>query len=195
MKRSLMAAGAWAAWLAAAGCIHIAGVQVITSEEALQNQVAGVMEDLGDEVMLYESVRGVDEDGKVKTPPKMTESKLRVIAATQSRQFNADDIQSFLREGCARENNRGLLDYYETEKCKKNPEYAKFVKAIIREENRDRMIIMRRVIEVGEGLSEKDLPRVQKIFARRNRDAAEPGVWVQNDDGSWMRKPPRKKGG
>ncbi len=175
--------------LALAGCVNFGGVEVITKEEALQNQVAGVMEQLDDDVMLYESVRGVDEDGKLKDPPQITESKRRVIEAMQSRQFNADDIHSFLAEGCARENNRGLLDYFQTERCKQDAERERFVKAIIAEENHDRMVIMHRVIDEDETLTDADLPRVQRVFAAINRDAAPAGVWVQKEDGTWAQKP------
>ena len=183
------------------GCLDIR-VRVISREEALANQIRGMLESLDEEVMLYESVRGVDEEGQIKKPPKITESKQRFLEAVQSQQFNADDVQEFLASGCAGEDNLGLLAYHPKgpcDACKADPAYAQFVQAIIVEENRDRRVIMMRVVEVSEEKTEADLPEIQHVFATRNRDAAAPEVWVQQDDkvddkgglvekGEWARK-------
>ena len=175
----------------------------VTKEEALARQVMGVLRALNADVVLFESVRGMDEDGEVKEPPKVSPSAATVISAMQRREFNRDDVQFFLRQGMARERNNGLLDYYCTSLCQADPPYARFVQAIVAEENADRMVIMKRVTEVGEGLSGKSLPKVQRIFAQRNRDTAEAGVWIQQpnkkgsdgavipDSGDWTQK---KKG-
>ena len=181
------------------GCINI-GVDTITTEQALANQVMGVLQNLGEDVLLFESVRGVDENGEVKKPPEMTDGARTVIEALQRQQFNRDDVLSFLADGSAREGNNGLLRFHETERCRGEPAHAEFVQAIVAEENSDRLVIMRRVIEVTEDRSEDDLPAIQKVFAHRNREGAQPGVWIQlpnkqgpdgadvPDSGEWVQK-------
>jgi len=47
---------------------------------------------------------------------------------------------------------------------------------------------MRRVIETNEKLSEKDLPRVKKMFAALNRDKSPRGHMIQLDDGKGIKK-------
>ena len=47
---------------------------------------------------------------------------------------------------------------------------------------------MQRVIETNEKLSDKDLPRVRKMFASLNRDKARPGEMIQLESGEWVKK-------
>ena len=63
-----------------------------------------------------------------------------------------------------------------------------FVKNLVEEENADREIVMQRVIETNEKLSDKDLPRVRKMFASLNRDKARPGHMIQLENGEWVKK-------
>ena len=179
------------------GCFKIR-LFVVTEEEALANQITGLLADLDQDLAEYESVRGVDEEGAVRTPPEQTEGVQRIIAAQQRRQFNSDDIRVFLENGSAGENNRGMLEYRPTQRPREDPAYAAFVQATLAQENEDRLTLMNRVIEVNEDYSQRDLHKIQKVFAQQNRDAAEPGVWIQAPDtqddngdrvsGKWVQK-------
>ena len=178
------------------GCVTI-GIATVTEEEALAAQITGLRAPLSAELAEYESVRGVDEDGKVKEPPEQTRSIQRLIAAQQRRQFNSDDVQTFLKEGVAGENNQGLLTFRPTDRSRQDAGYTAFVQEIIRQENVDRRALMMRVIEMNEGYREEDLPKIQAVFAQQNRDAADAGIWVQEPDqesngkvvpGEWVRK-------
>ena len=180
-----------------AGCLGIR-VRVVTKEEALANQIAGVLADLDADLAEYESVRGVDDEGKVTPKPERTPEAQRVIAAQERRQFNRDDVQRFLKEGSAGESNKGLLAFHATARTQSNAAYAAFVQTVIRQENEDRLAIMRRVIELSEDYTERDLPDIQAALARQNRDAAEPDTLVQLPDtqdangrlvpGEWVKK-------
>jgi hypothetical protein len=55
----------------------------------------------------------------------------------------------------------------------------------VAEENRDREVIMRRVLSADGSLEERDAPLVRRIFYRLNSQAARPGDRVQREDGSW----------
>lgn len=178
------------------GCVAI-GIGTVTEEEALAAQITGLRAPLSAELAEYESVRGVDEDGKVREPPEQTRSTQRLIAAQQRRQFNSDDVQTFLKEGVAGENNQGLLTFRPTERSRQDAGYTAFVQEIIRQENADRRALMMRVIEMNEGYGEDDLPKIQTVFAQQNRDAADAGTWIQEPDqernggivaGKWVRK-------
>ena len=178
------------------GCVAI-GIATVTEEEALAAQITGLRAPLSAELAEYESVRGVDGDGKVKEPPEQTRSIQRLVAAQQRRQFNSDDVQTFLKEGVAGENNQGLLTFRPNERSRQDAGYAAFVQEIIRQENADRRALMMRVIEMNEGYGEEDLPKIQAVFAQQNRDAADGGTWIQEPDqesngeivaGTWVRK-------
>ena len=72
------------------------------------------------------------------------------IRAMQRQEFNQDDIQMFKVLGVAGEGNNGLLIFFETERTLKDPDFQKFSRTIISEENEDRLTILRRIVATAE---------------------------------------------
>ncbi len=134
------------------------------------------------------SVRGVDESGKIKPAVVLPPGKEKALRAAQSREFNRDDIEQFKREGCAGEGRDGMLAILPCSKTQKDQKYAKFVKEVAGEENRDRLVILSRVMETSENVSPNDLPKLQRVFAGMNRDAAKKGESIQLENGTWAVK-------
>lgn len=160
-------------------------VTIIDQRTALENQVLGTYEDIGKDMMLLASVRSIDESGKLKEVDPIPKHKKEAIRARQRTEFNKDDIENFKLIGCAGEKNDGFLAFFEIDKTRDDPKFALFVKAIIQEENDDRLMIMKRIVMISENLNENDLPDVQKIFASLNRDNARKGEKIQLEDGIW----------
>jgi len=163
-------------------------VTIVDQKTALENQILGSYEELGNEVLLLASVRSVDEEGKLKPVIEVPKGKRKALRAMQRQEFNRDDIREFKNTLCAGEGNDGLLKYFENERTLKDPDYKKFVVAILQEENEDRLTILQRIVATNENFSEKDLPKVQKISASLNRDNAQAGEKIQSDDGAWSTK-------
>jgi len=163
-------------------------VEVVDEKTLLERQILGSYDELSKELVLIASVRGVDDAGKIKPLPYIPPGKDKALRAAQAREFNRDDIDSFKKDGCVGENSEGLLSLLSCNRSKKDKTYAKFVKDLADEENHDRLIILSRVIETSENLSEKDLPKLRHVFAQMNRDAASKGELVQNEDGAWITK-------
>lgn len=161
-------------------------VTVVDQKTALENQILGSYEELGNEMLMVASVRSVDEQGKLKTVAEIPKGKKTAIRAMQRQEFNKDDIQKFKQTSCAGENNEGLLVYFENEETKQNPKYREFVQTLIKEENEDRLTILNRIVATNESFSEGDLPKVQKIYAGLNRENAKPNEKVQQEDGTWI---------
>lgn len=164
----------------------LVGVTVVDERTALENQVLGTYEELNQEVLLVASVRYIDPKGKLKPTPEVPAGKKKVIRAIQRASFNKDDIDRLKETAILGENNEGGLTLLALDKVE--PKQQPFVNNLVQEENADRDIIMRRVIETNEKLSEKDLPRVQKMFAALNRDKARVGDMIQLENGKWMKK-------
>ncbi len=160
-------------------------VTVVDQKTALENQILGSYEELGNEMMMVASVRSVDEEGKLKTVAEIPKAKKTAIRAMQRQEFNKDDIQKFKQTGCAGEGNQGLLVYFDNEETQKNPKYKEFVKTLIKEENEDRLVILNRIVATNESFSEDDLPKVQKIYAGLNRDNAKTNEKRQQENGAW----------
>ncbi|MFT4579302.1 MAG: hypothetical protein ACI8PD_002235 [Nitrospinales bacterium] len=164
-------------------------VTIVDQKTALENQILGSYEELGNEVLLLASVRSVDEEGKLKPVIEVPKGKRKALRAMQRQEFNRDDIQDFKNTSCAGEGNDGLLKYFENERTLKDSDYKRFVVAILQEENEDRLTVLQRIVATNENFSEKDLPKVQKISASLNRDNAHAGEKIQSDDGAWSIKP------
>jgi hypothetical protein len=163
-------------------------VTIVDQKTALENQILGSYEELGNEVLLLASVRSVDEEGKLKPVIEVPNSKRLALKAMQRQEFNRDDIREFKSTLCVGERNDGLLKYFENERTLKDSDYKKFVVAMIKEENEDRLTILQRIIATNENFSDKDLPKVQKISASLNRDNAHAGEKIQTVDGTWSIK-------
>jgi hypothetical protein len=173
------------------GCFEkLVGVNVtiVDQKTALENQVLGSFQEIDNDMMLLASVRSVDETGKLKAVEPVVQSKRTAIFARQRMDFNKDDVESFKAEGCAGENNVGLLDFFETKKTKNDPSYKQFVQAIIGEENEDRLTILKRVLATNEAFGEGDLEKVRRIYAGLSRDNAKKGEMIQTPEGEWVRK-------
>ncbi len=163
-------------------------VEVVDEKTLLERQILGSYDELSKDLVLIASVRGVDESGKIKPLPFIAPGKEKALRATQSREFNRDDVEAFKKDGCAGENREGLISVTPCKKAQKDKKYASLVNQIVQEENRDRLIILARVVETSENLTEKDLSKLQKVFAQMNRDAAKPGENIQLENGSWLIK-------
>ena len=172
----------------ACGKLVDVNVTVIDQKTALENQILGSYEELGNEMVLLASVRSVDENGKLKPVIKIPPAKLKAIKAMQRMEFNRDDIQKFKEMGIAGEKNDGFLSFFETEKTQKDIQFKTFSQTIIDEENEDRGTILNRVIATNIRFSPKDLPKVKKVYANLNRDNALTGEKIQLEDGTWTVK-------
>lgn len=175
-------------WLTACGKLVGVDVTVVDQKTALENQILGSYEELGNEMLLLASVRSVDEEGKLKTVAEIPPGKREAIRAMQRQEFNRDDVQDFKKKGVAGEGNIGLLVFFENQKTKQDPQFNSFAQAIIQEENDDRLTILKRTIATNEAFSDGDLPKVQKIFASLNRDSARSGEKIQQENGKWTVK-------
>ncbi len=173
-----------------AGCKNLAQVDVSVIDERtqLENQVLGAYEDISEDLVLIASVRGVGEEGEVRVPPPQSTGKKRALMAMQNREFNRDDIESFKKKGVVGENNEGFLTIVDESPLTADAKLGEFVRAKVVEENRDRLILMERVIEMTPGLSDEDLTEVKKIMAQRNRDNASTGERYQDTKGQWVSK-------
>lgn len=174
--------------LAACGKLVNVDVTVVDQKTALENQILGSYEELGDEMLLLASVRSVDGEGRLVTVAEIPPGKKEAIRAMQRQEFNRDDIQTFKQMGIAGEGNTGELKFFENEKTSGDLRFKNFVQAIIREENQDRLTILDRTIATNEAFAEGDLPKVRKIFAGLNRDGAQPGEKIQLENGDWTVK-------
>lgn len=191
MKKTYVC-GMLAAALFAAGCASSlvnVNLNVVGEQTALEKQVLGTYKSLGEDLMIYSSVRGVDESGSLKTPPTSTDSQRASCAAMRNREYNRDDIQRILAAGIAGEGIDGQL-VVRREAASETIEGLtrdQIIK-LVTEENGDRRVIVERLAATTPNLTAEQRVQVGGIFAQLNHEIAPAGAWLQNQDGSWRRK-------
>jgi len=192
MKRILLAA-----LIVIQGCtLASVNVEVMSERTALENQILGTYNALDREMLLAASVRGVDEKGQIKTPPKKSRGRKDAVEAMQILDFHSDDLRRFKDLGWIGENREGLIEVLGMKKGSIPEELKDFAEGIKQEElvsivshtNNARETIMQRVIDLNETLSDKDMPKIKEIFAGMNAEKALPGDRIEAGDGSWKVK-------
>jgi len=179
---------------ASTGCTLAAvDVNVVSQRTALENQVLGSYNALSDDVLLVASVRGVDPAGKIKTAPRKSREYQNAVMAIETQAFHEDDVDSFKRLGWVGENNLGLLTTFPMNKENAPDDLQAFAArypedeflSVVKQVNRAREEVMMRVVETHADFTEKDLPRIKRVFAKLNREKALPGEKMQKEDGVW----------
>lgn len=193
MRRLMM----FAASLLLCGCtLAQVNVEVAGERTSLEKQVLGSYNALTQQAMLSSSVRGVDPLGSVETPPEMSADGQAAMDAVQTVAFHADDISAFKRLGWVGEGNDGLLTSFAMAREGAPDDLVDFAASysveefslVVNEVNQSRTVLMNRVIQTDEDLTDADLPEVQAVFARLNAERSLPGERIQQSDGTWTEK-------
>lgn len=172
------------------GCSRLLGINlnIVGEKTSLERQVLGTYEELGTDLAVYASVRGVQPDGSLAAPTPMTESQRAVLQAINNRRYNRDDLDAILLSGAVGEGNDGLLVARENPTGPAVALKPELVAQIVDEENRDRQTIIGRLMATTPGVSEGNRGDVGWVFAGLNQDLAPTGSAIQARDGSWSVK-------
>jgi uncharacterized protein YdbL (DUF1318 family) len=168
----------------AACTIHPPEMKFTGEKTALENQILGTYNQVREDVWMVASVRAANPDSQI----TLSDEKRAVLSAIQNSAFNKDDIDEFKRDGAVGENAKGLLEIRSLPRLESDADYRKLVEKIVAEENRDRRIIMQRIMDINPAVQATGITEVEKVFAKRNRDDAQTGNWIQLPEGEWVRK-------
>jgi hypothetical protein len=160
---------------------------IVGEQTSLEKQVLGTYGALGEDLLLYSSVRGVDEEGNLQPPPPRTESQEAAFAAMRNRDYNRDDVDAMLVAGLLGEARSGMLEWRDRNAALPPGLTLDQAERVVEEENRDRAVVLERLMATVPGIDAESRGEVERIFAGLNREMAPAGAWVQADDGSWSR--------
>ena len=161
---------------ATVSCVGVKPV-VVDRHAQLENQILGQLRHLESELVLASSVRGQNDI--------FGQSPLRREAAEAAmrRAFNADDIQRFKQQQVLGEDREGRLTLLARPKTARE---SRWLRELVSQENHDRAVLMRRVVQLDPELSGQDLPLVRHVFRRLIVHTARPGERIQQPDGRWV---------
>ena len=164
-----------------------AKINVVDERTALENQILGSYQQLDSDMQLVASVRaGRAERPKIAGRPLAGERR-RAIQARRVIQFNSDDVDELKRLGCLGEANTGKLAGRDC-RAASDPAIEKRIERVVKSVNAARLTILRFIATESPDLTEKDLPRLSRAFARLRREDARSGEWIQLDSGDWRQK-------
>jgi hypothetical protein len=177
--------------LSTSGCVgKLFGVNLfaVGEKSALEQQVLGTYEQVGRDLAVYASVRGVAPDGSLKEPPPITSSQQAAIQAMNNRRYNRDDLEVILLSGAVGEGNDGLLALLDENRLARTSLGMELSRQVIAEENADRRTLIDRLMLTTPGVTETDRPEVSWIFATLNQQLAPTGSSLQTRAGEWSTK-------
>ena len=172
------------ALLPAACSVNAPEMKFTGEKTALENQILGAYNQVKEDVWMVASVRAANPDSQI----TISDEKRAVLTAIQNQEFNKDDVAEFKRDGAVGENDKGFLEIRPLARLDSDPDYRKLVEEIVAEENRDRQIVMQRIVDLNPSLQTNGVAEVENFFAKRNRENARPGEWIQAPQGEWVRK-------
>lgn len=160
-------------------------VEVVDEKTLLERQILGSYESLSEDLVLVASVRSVDKEGRLVPLPDLPEGQRAALNAMRVQEFYRDDVDRLKATGVLGEDKSGKLA---VRKAPSDPQERELTETLVQAVNEARGVIIDRILETNEHLSENDRARVESTFASIQRDAAKAGEWVQDDDGKWRRK-------
>ena len=104
-----------------------------------------------------------------------------VQALVESRKSRYPRLVAAMVAGCVGERSDGLVTAGPASACPPDLE------SLLAAENHDRTRLFTTIVAQN-GMPVADVARVQAGFARRNRERAPAGTWIQADGGDWIRK-------
>ncbi len=167
------------------GCsIKAPEVRVTGEMTALEQEVIGTYNQMKEDTWMIASTRDSEDREEVSVSPE----KRRVLEALQEQKFNKDDIDEFKMKSYVGEKNDGTLMIRDLEEFDLEPEDKEFIQELVIQENRDRKIIMNRVIQLKSSLKDSDQESILTVFAKMYQEESVRGTWIQNSEGNWKRK-------
>ena len=112
----------------------------------------------------------------------ITTPEIRQLIASRKQRYPR--LRPFFIQGALGENNQGLLSLRALDNLSLKDKAQ--VKTLLTQENRDRQQLYR-ALATANNLPPEKVSEIARIFARVNRQEAQAGWWVQEDNGQWKK--------
>lgn len=163
-------------------------VEVEVKEKTQGEQVAqSVLKDYDDlsKKWMVASLRKEQDQPEKKEEVKFSEAEKMALSSMTVRAQDTDDVTAYKRLGYIGEGNNGFLKWVNPPK---DPELWKKVNEVMMRENKNRKAIMKGIIQMDPQLDEAQINQVEKTFSKKFVDESDPGVHIENPDGTWRIK-------
>ncbi len=94
-------------------------------------------------------------------------------------------LKPYFEKGTVGNNNNGFVDIRDTTGLSLQERHQ--VTNLVQQMNNARNALYREIAAANK-LGPESVPQIQKIFANSWRDKSRPGWWIQQDDGTWVKR-------
>ena len=108
-----------------------------------------------------------------------------VEAALQNRRDRFDQLKELKQKGIIGENNKGYIEVL-TSVADEVPSSLEEAQSLVQSENQDRQVIYQTIARQND--LKEAVDTIEKVFAQVQRDKAQPGDKIQDEDGQWIVK-------
>ena len=172
--------------------INIPDIKITGEKTALENQILGEYKKIKEDAWMIASERGEKNNSILEIPA----DKKEIIEAIRNREFNRDDVIEFKISGIIGEKRDGYIEIViDKDKIKNSLDGAKIklLDKILKEENRDREIIMKRIYNLSfnndENISKNDaMLEIQISFFKMNLDESPENTFYRDKNNEWEKK-------
>jgi uncharacterized protein YdbL (DUF1318 family) len=116
--------------------------------------------------------------------PEIENPAIRKIIDSRSARFN--ELRKYFDQGVLGENNKGLIEVRALDAIADLKARAD-VQRLVRAENADREELYKE-IAAAKNVDLAQLPRIRETYAATLRQNAKSGDWIQQADGTWVKK-------
>jgi hypothetical protein len=165
--------------------------ELTSQKTALENQVMGSYKELDDEVLMMASVRAVDSSGNLKKKKVQSDDAAKAIEAKQNQEFNRDDIDELKEKqilGEAKDGSIVVLPKDVGLAAQTGKKILNFAGFLVAEENRDRKIVVDRIVKSHQDLTKDNFEEARKIYRSNIINNSPVGTWIENPNGIWGQK-------
>ena len=172
-----------------ANCTIVPPVIRLTGEKTvIERQIIGDYEELEKDAWIISSVKTLVQ--KEKGSAKFAGNDPDLFKALRVRKYHIEKLRNYKNEGAIGETNRGFIKYRTVSKYEKNKNEKGILLKVIKIENDARSTIFKRVLILKNKKkpSKQEINKFAKIFANKQKNAAQKKDWIQNNSGRWVRK-------
>lgn len=172
----------------ACSTIEIPTPTITTEKTVIERQIVGNYRELEKDAWILSSVK-TNIQRKRGTTSVISGDRI-LFMALKIREFHMDKIRNYKNSGAIGEGNDGFIVYRQVPQHEKNRDLKDILLRVMEEENRARKTIFRRsLMRSGvEAPGEKEIYNFGRVFAKEQRALAQTNDWIQEENGSWVRK-------
>lgn len=169
-----------------AAAVQKAADEIVEDVRGIEQKQEQKPEEKQDSKSLYQELKRLcwgPAEAYAQIDIEVTTPAIRALKKSMKERFPL--LRPFYDKGSIGETNMGLLEVRTVAGL--NLKQKADLNRLVAQENKERRDLYEEIMKANK-FGPDVLPQIQKIFANSWREKSQPGWWIQNDNGEWVRK-------